>query len=382
MKGLRAIIAGAGAISVASLGVFGASNANAAAAVSLADNPESASSITITHDVPDAVFNVTGTFTYKIEKCGLFPDLSNPEPIVGLIDFRDVQLDMFRMATVSTTVDLSDLSFGAAGTYEFCVSEIGAENSQDIDYDRTTEYKFYVDVLNEKNDQGEYTGELKAVLSSSAVDLRSGYKGEIKFTSRPELTYIEVAHEVRGDKANLDQYFGYTVKVDEFSVLPQGYDIPIEGIDDYYIDPATGERKRNPSSITAGQTSVIYLKHGQTIELGASGDNNFLPKGIIYSITTKNDSELERLYSSQYDGFSINNSGMKRTVLRPGENATEEQIAEYNNNSRVEIVRSISGGVSTGIMVKVIPFVALLMLAGIATVSAKLYAVKNKKSRV
>lgn len=381
MKGLKAIIAGAGAISVASLGVFGASNASATTAVSLTDNPESASSVTIIHEVPDAVLNVTASFDYKVEKCGLFPDLSEPDPITGSVVFQNAQLDVFNKATASTTVDLSNLSFGAAGTYEFCVSETGTNNNQDIDYDRTTQYKFYVDVLNEKDDQGEYTGELKAILSSSALNLESGFKGEIKFTSRPELTYIEVAHEVTGDKANLDQYFGYTIKVDENSVLPQGFEIPIRGVDNFYIDPATGESKRNISMIMAGQTGVIYLKHGQTAKLGTNDVRNYLPKGITYSITTKNDSDLEKLYTSKFGGFLADTSGTKRSVLRPGENATDEQIAEYNKFGRVEIERSISGGVSTGIMTKVIPFVALLMLGGIATISAKLYAVKGKKSR-
>lgn len=125
MKGLKAIIAGAGAISVASLGVFGASNASATTAVSLTDNPESASSVTITHEVPDAVLNVTASFDYKVEKCGLFPDLSEPDPITGSVVFQNAQLDVFNKATASTTVDLSNLSLVLLVLMSFASRRLG-----------------------------------------------------------------------------------------------------------------------------------------------------------------------------------------------------------------------------------------------------------------
>ena len=383
MRGIKAIIAGAGALSLASFGVFSGAEANAASAVRLSDNPDSASSIMVKHRVRNGLIKVKADISYTFEKCGLFPDSSNPSPVRNVLSFNNVPVDSYNIAEVSGELDLSDLSFGAAGTYEFCIHESGATNTEfDVDYDRETEYKIYVDVVNEKDSNGQYTGALKASLIPQALNMSTGEKGEIVFESEPDLTYIEVTHQVEGEKANFDQYFSYYLRLDDTRTLPIGTEITIEGVDEYYIDPATGERKANPKTIMTGDSGFVWMKKDQVMRLGVGGDKYRLPKGFVYYVAAGNRTDLERLYSVKFDQ---DNTGLmnvlKRTEGVPGIGASETQIADFNRMNTTLIRRSIGSGVSTGVSTKVLPFIAIAGIGIAAVFVTRYYLAKNKNNR-
>lgn len=382
MKTTKAIIAGLGAISLASLGIFGGGGANATSGVSLGDNPDSATSIEVKHKISNGIRNVTANFSYHMRKCGVMPDGSSPSAVDGTVTFNNVAMDSNNEAIETSTIDLSGLTFGAAGIYEFCVAEEGVSPSTEVGFDNDNQFKFYIDVVNEKDSNGEYTGNLVASLAPQALNLTTGEKGEIIFESEPYTTYIEVTHTVEGDRANFDQYFSYYLNLDSTRTLPEGSDVVIGGIDEYYIDPADGQRKKNLTVAKTGTGDFVWLKKDQVMTIGVENGKNRLPEGFVYNMSIGNRSEIERVYA-----FSINDdrtgksSVLNRTELIPGPNASEATIAKFNQMNKVSIKRSIAGSVSTGVMSKVAPFMALAVLGIIAAVGVKFYAVKIRKAR-
>ena len=382
MKGLKAIIAGAGTLSLTALGVFGGGGANATSAVYLTDNPDSASSVTVKHKVTNGLGHITTDFGYRFAICNNTPDLSSPPAKMGVISFDNVAVDENNEAEVSISIDMSDIAFGAAGTYEFCINESSSSDNT-IGHDSTNRYKFYVDVFNEKDANEEYTGNLVATLLPQALNMETGEKGEAVFTSEQSLSHIEVTHRVLGDKANFDQYFGYYLKLDKSGLMPEGTDIAISGIDEYYVDPATGETKENLTSIKAGEMGFVFLKKDQTAIIGVDAEgNNRLPINMTYDFTVGNMSHNERLYSSQLNDDTTGLMSLTNSLaLVPGENASEQEITAFNRRNKILVTRKMNAGVSTGVVTKLIPFVALMILGGAAVLAAKLYSDKIRKNR-
>ena len=382
MKITKSILAGLGAISLASLGIFSGGSAKAASAVSLSDNPNSASKITIKHVISNGITNPTVEYGYKVQKCGVFPDGSNPAPMTGTIRFSNSILNSVHVTSETDLLDLSGLTFGAAGTYEFCVTEESATPSTGISYDSTNQYKIFVDVTNEKDSNGDYTGNLVATLAPQALNMTTGEKDGVIFWSEPDTTYIEVTHTVEGDRANFEQYFSYYLNLDTTRTLPVGTDVAIGGIDEYYIDPADGQSKKNLTVAKTGTGDFVWLKKDQVMTIGVENGKNRLPEGFVYNMTIGNRSSLESIYAFSINGdYSGINSVLNRTELIPGEDASEETVAKFNRMNKVAIKRYIAGSVSTGVTSKVLPFAVLAILGVAAGVGIKYFAEKTKKAR-
>jgi hypothetical protein len=381
MKGIKAIIAGAGALSLASFGVFGGGSVGAISAVRLTDNPDSATSVTVKHVITNGLGNISGDITYRFAPCSNFADLSTPAGIVDVISFDNVAVNENNEAEASVTFDLSDLTFGAAGSYEFCINEFGSSN-QAIIADTYNRYRFFIDVMNEKDADGEYTGNLVANLSPLALNDETGEKGEAVFTSEQQLTHIEIAHKVLGDKANFDQYFGYKLRFDWGKLLPADEEILISGIDEYYTDPDTGELKKNLTSIKSNETGYIYLKKDQVAIIGVENGKNRLPADLVYDIEVGNRTQFEAMYSSRFNDDTTGLTALRnlQIVLEPGEGASEAEIARYNSSNKVLVTRTMEAGVSTGVVTKLMPFVALTILGSAIVLAFKYYSNKTRKN--
>jgi len=381
MRKIRAMIAGAGALTLASLGSF-CDNAGAVAFVRLGDNPDSIKELSIKHRVNNAIGRIEGGFGYELKSCGAVPGSVSPQSIRGHIAANGTEAGDNYFVEVEDVLDLSDLSFSAAGNYTFCLEEFEVSSAQMLNYDKTNSYKIFVNVTNAKDSNGEYTGELVADLVPQALSDVSGEKGEIFFESDMDLTYVEVKHAVEGDNANFNQYFGYEITITPSEALRYGDVVPISGLDDVFVNFPTSNNYQNPQGLNVGMPNRVWLRGDQTLTIGIADGRYRLPRNTEYSVKVLNSTDLENLYSSKINnGESDNITITRQTMLVPRESDDQGVKDSFDDSNKVLITRTIEEGVSTGIALRLIPFVVLLVSCAVGLVAYRRFARKRLSGR-
>jgi hypothetical protein len=154
----------------------------------------------------------------------------------------------------------------------------------------------------------------------------------------------------------------------------------LEGLDNSFRDSYTNAKRSNPTAIYAGGGKVrVYLKDGQTLSIGKKNGVDDLPIGSAVQIEAVTTNKLEENYVT-----SINNQPRNKIetflVAQLGENPTDEQLATFQENNDIKIMRtSQEDAVSTGVVARVMPFVALVLIAGVVGFVA--YKGDKKKAR-
>ncbi len=296
-------------------------------------------------------------YTYMIT-----PDPSNPADVYEIP--REIDLNLMGMPddnVVSSTVnlDISNAEFTALGDYKYAIREVASSDEDNFPIDTTHEYYMYVSVRNELDSNGRPTGEYIATLSSQLRDHDTGDKVDAIFQNRAERSYITVKNEVSGNLANVGDYFKY--RVDIFGAK-NGDEFTIEGQDDVVV--YDGETIITNPRIAIGHDNIIYLKHGQEVTIGRSGELNELPLGIRYVLT-----EIESNGYVQYVDEEEGDTSVEKTVVR---NLTgKENVVEFLNHKE--------GNILTGIMLEIWPYILALSLMGVLVV-ARLVRKKKQKS--
>lgn len=373
-----------GFLSTVLMGMSGGGLASAASTpVKLSDNPDSPQSITLTHVIHDAYPQSNAKIHYMIAWCDAAPALStstNFRAIGGDLEYVNSGRDSNGDAVTTSTVPFSDYSFSSPGTYEFCAYESTPDSDGGIASVDPTKYKIIVDVVNEYDENGEATGNLIPTLVPQALNLTTGEKGEILFSTTAKKTSMQFTHNVAGPKADREHYFPYDVSLSFSRFIARGTKFDLTGLDAEVQDNYTGATKTNPTEIAAGSSKVrVYLKEGQTLKIGQKDGKDDLPIGSVVTIEAVTGNTREENYTT-----TINNqlrSSIESTVAAQlGENPTEEQLAAFQENNDIRILRtSQDNAVSTGLVVRVMPFVALVFVAGIVGFVA--YKSDKKKLR-
>lgn len=175
-----------------------------------------------THEIkadPDgAVFASTGGTSMTVVFApddALTPESSAPSG--STIQFATADTSDEAYVEKDITVDLSGVTFPAAGIYRYIITEQTPE-ATGITYDSVN--KRYIDVFVHKYDQGEddkyvaYTAIVK--LNDGAPDTEGKADAATKstgFTNRYATDNLSFSKEVTGNQSSFNQYFKFTVKL-------------------------------------------------------------------------------------------------------------------------------------------------------------------------
>ena len=175
------------------------------------------------------------------------------------------------------------------------------------------------------------TAYLLGALADNNYTLEEGeYKSEVTYTVGSKLV---ITNTVKGNMANVNEYFKFKVVItgqtgDTYTISGQDSSITYGGSQ---ITPST--------TYTVGeeQDQYIYLKHGQSVTIGDSSNDNSIMPGTSYSII-----EQEATSYETYINESSTNSKETGTL----------EINSNNSLNQVDYVNIKNGIVPTGKMVK------------------------------
>ena len=267
-----------------------------------------------THEIkagPDgAVFASTGGTSMTVVFApddALTPESSAPSG--STIQFATADTSDEAYVEKDITVDLSGVTFPAAGIYRYIITEQTPE-ATGITYDSVN--KRYIDVFVHKYDQGEddkyvaYTAIVK--LNDGAPDTEGKADAATKstgFTNRYATDNLSFSKEVTGNQSSFNQYFKFTVELtDSLSTVSGDTHVKLGGVFD--AKPAESMATVYDGDVMARANSIetfddegesiynkrsyvtlsqliegkdFYLKGGQSISLTG------LPTGMGYVVT-------------------------------------------------------------------------------------------------
>lgn len=267
-----------------------------------------------THEIkagPDgAVFASTGGTSMTVVFApddALTPESSAPSG--STIQFATADTSDEAYVEKDITVDLSGVTFPAAGIYRYIITEQTPE-ATGITYDSVN--KRYIDVFVHKYDQGEddkyvaYTAIVK--LNDGAPDTEGKADAATKstgFTNRYATDNLSFSKEVTGNQSSFNQYFKFTVKLTgSLSTVSGDTHVKLGGVFD--AKPAESMATVYDGDVMARANSIetfddegesiytkrsyvtlsqliegkdFYLKGGQSISLTG------LPTGMGYVVT-------------------------------------------------------------------------------------------------
>jgi len=322
---------------------------NFASAVTVSENADSPQSMTIHRYVHGVTNPVTNTFTYSITE-----DPNNPAKVSNLPESATIEFDAVQpsngLATKSTVLDLSGVGFSALGDYKFHIKEISSSNSNT--YPKSNkEYIAMVSVRNEVDENGKPTGNFIPTLVAQARDAESGDKTEVVFESSAKFTYIEISKEVTGNLGESDRYFLFSLSVNGAS---KGDKFVIEGQDDEIV--VDGQTVQPSKEYVVGESNKIYLKHGQTITIGKSGDLAQMPIGLSYALVEATPAG----YTTFINGVEKSSTGWLATAAMENGEITEANKIKFVNNRGSAVLTGITSAIAP------IAVLAVLGVCGLA----------------
>lgn len=320
-----------------------------AATTSINDTSE-LKSINITKNVTNVTSKVNATFNYKITE----ERSENPESIGGInenfsITFNNVE-PVDNVASVTSSLDLSSLTFSKVGDYYLKICEISSSDEATFPIDNKCYYPLVM-VRNELVNNTP-TGNLIATLISSVSDGEN--KTDAVFETRP-MSYLSLSKSVTGDMANKDEYFKFKITINGLN----SDNIVIKNQDATVI--YNGEEIITSSTYNLNEDNYVYLKHGQSISIGDS-EYPQIPSGTSYTI--------EEMDAENYKTY-INDSLDDNKLLSVSKSS---HISSENNNSFVNNYERVT---FTGVVSNITPYLILIIM-GIAlfVLTRKKYANK------
>lgn len=312
-----------------------------------------------THEIkagPDgAVFASTGGTSMTVVFApddALTPESSAPSG--STIQFATADTSDEAYVEKDITVDLSGVTFPAAGIYRYIITEQTPE-ATGITYDSVN--KRYIDVFVHKYDQGEddkyvaYTAIVK--LNDGAPDTEGKADAATKstgFTNRYATDNLSFSKEVTGNQSSFNQYFKFTVKLTgSLSTVSGDTHVKLGGVFD--AKPAESMATVYDGDVMARANSIetfddegesiytkrsyvtlsqliegkdFYLKGGQSISLTG------LPTGMGYVVT-----EVEEDYTPSVEVTGDENCSKNENSVTDSALTQNTNLAFINERSGI-----------------------------------------------
>lgn len=294
--------------------------------------------IDITKNISNVISNVNVTFNYSVSEVRE----ENPDSIGGINDSFSIVFNNIEpnnnVASVTKTLDLSNLSFSKVGDYYLKICEISSSDESVYPVDNKCYYPLIM-VRNELENNTP-TGNLLATLLSTVSDGEN--KTDAIFTTRPN-SFITINNSVTGDMADKDEYFKFKITIDSDNLE----NIVIKNQDPIIM--YNGEEIVTSSTYNSNVENYVYLKHGQSITVG-NGELNQIPSGLSYSIL-----EMDKENYKTYINNSMEDN--KYIEINQLSHIESENINSFVNN--YEIITF------TGVASNIAPYLILLIIAAI-----------------
>ncbi len=315
----------------------------AATSTKIGANANSPQSITITREVSGVTNPVTNNFSYSIRA-----DVNNPGEVSGLPSEISLEMNAAQpvenVARATSVINFAEVTFSALGDYKFTIHEISSTNAAVYPVDSNKVYYVYVHVRNQM-ENGMLTGELEATLALQARLNDEGEKCEIVFASQAQMAYIQIMNNVTGNDSNMNEYFKFELEIagigaeDRFVISGQDTEVNYGG-----------ETIATSNEYRAGESNVIYLKHGQTATVGVSGVLHQLPINASYTVNEVAKAD----YVTYADGVQQN--GVSERVI------AAVQDGELAAANKVSFVNHKEASVLTGITMAIGPLMAVAVV--------------------
>lgn len=305
-----------------------------------------------TYDAVQDISNATGTQAASGKK----------DPVTLTADQKYARSDI--------AVDFSGVTFKEPGIYRWLITESASTAAGiTMDGDDTRVLDVYV------VDDPEHAGTLKVngyVLHNNANDaavpkeyatgdLTTKTNGFVNTYTSHDLT---LSKTVTGNQGSHDEYFEFTVTISD-AVAGTKYDVDLSNADaTTKTNGINTETHTNPASITvpAGATSVtqtFWLQNGQSVVIKGLADKT------AYSINenkTTLDNEGYTATATLTEGAAASQDG---TYTADTVTAADVDIKA---DSTVAFTNAKSGTIPTGIIMKVLPYGALIGVAVVAII--------------
>ncbi|MBR5419148.1 hypothetical protein IK110_02775 [Candidatus Saccharibacteria bacterium] len=343
-------------ISVAAIAAF-AGNASAATEYAGGNISGQAGKLQITRNIDGVSNNVTNTFNYTIAEAADNPGTSTGFPTTATITFNNVA-PASGVATANTVLDFTNTTFPEVGDYYYTITESSTSNADN--YPKTNNvYRAIVSVRYKTNANNVPTSDLVATVAAQVMN-SSDAKEDMTITIGSVRTHIEASMEVKGNSADVNKCFTYTINI------PAKASIAAAG-DTYTVSSST-TCDGKPAIVTVGETNTISLKHGDTVTIGLNGSANEMPIGLDYTIALNDKFDYENPYFNGTQQSSLS-TPTKTTV------ALTDSSFDSANKTPISIEKNVSP--NTGVFVSVFPFIVLAILAGAGTVYVTSKSKKN-----
>ena len=309
--------------------------------------------INITKRVLNVNSKVSASFYYHISDME-----DNPAPISGISENFEIGFTNANptngVVEVTSTLDLSSLRFSKVGDYSIKICEYTTSDLRVYEPTNTCFYPMIM-VRNEM-ENGVPTGNLIATLLNVVSDGEN--KTDAVFETQPK-SYLTISKNVTGDMADKEEYFKFKVNINSNNIDP----LVISNQDE--VVTYNGETITTSSTIIPGEDNYIYLKHGQTVTIGYS-DENQIPSGTEVTIE-----EVDAVnYKTYVNNSEDNNKVYNLSALSHKEN--ENVVAYVNNYEEVTL---------TGLFIDAAPFI-IITIVGFAlfVIIRKKHEAKTKES--
>lgn len=296
---------------------------------------------------------VSGIFNYT-----LTADENNPAEIGNIfghtLELSNVMPDENGVARFENKISFSRLTFTQVGDYIIHIKETYSSDAANYPIDEVSEYQILVSVRNQVSDTAP-TGELVATLVEQVIDKDGDKTDKLVFGSEANRTSIALTKMLSGNAANTDEYFKFKL---DFNNAHSGDVYTILGQDD--VISYGGETIVPQTRFTVGEDNYVYLKGGQTVEIGKNaGADTELPIGLSYTFTEIGADD----YRTYVDDSKVEGkeSLVKTTVAA---SSSEEEIAAHNTTLFENVKNS---AVMTGVSSMLLPFIGLAVIGIIST---------------
>lgn len=281
---------------------------------------------------------VTNTFGYTVVADAGNPTGAANEPVSASVSFSAASPDTNHSVLSTGVIDFSQTTYTKPGDYYYTVTEASSTDGSNFPIDSTS-YTAIAAVRYAENggviDQNTLVVTLLQMVRNS-----SGAKVDALWTSAAPRTYSELVAHTTGNMADPTHCFAYTINVATGSGISAG---------DSFALSTNSTCSNNPTSVTVGTGAVIYLKDGDTMQVGLSGGVYELPIGSGYSVTL-NDAEG---YTATFNGDTMV-AGTPQTLsglvaVGPG----------FDSTNIGEIILTKDSSVPTGIFTNIFAYMAL-----------------------